>query len=149
MNELAAARRRLYDCLAGVLPGRVKAYPSTVNAAVAPLVWFDTPTLQTERVGSSTTLWLRVFPVHIVVDGATSAQIDELEAIEAAIIDACERTAMVTARRIDRGDVALDANRVLRGSVVEVAVTITARVLCPPAEVAAVPIPPESVPVPA
>ena len=151
MNRLTDARQALVDALAVVLEGRVGAYPPPKNARhVAPYVWIDQPTVTRQTIGRPTNVVVATFPVSVVYDGADHAQVAGLDEVVARIWDIAEVTAgmePVAANPIDRP---VDSGVTLRGCDVQVAVTITARTLCPP-DVSAAAIPPhvvEATPVP-
>lgn len=146
MNALGDARNVLVVAASTVLPGRVFGYSQTrVQRGVAPYVWLEQPTLDPETIGSSSTVWVAVFPVKVVVDGAAHAQTAELDELVAKLVDSFEATRGVQVRHVEPTDVFIDANHTLRGATLDVAVTITARTLCPPTPTAAV-LPPEPIP---
>lgn len=146
MNALTVAREVLVAAADAVLPGRVFGYSTTRGQrGVAPYVWLEAPTLDPETVGTASTLWVAVFPVRVVVDGAAHAQVAELDEVVTKLVDSFEATRGVQVRHVEPGDVDVDASHVLRGATLNVAVTITARTLCPPQPVAAV-VPPEPIP---
>ena len=151
MNRLSDARQALIDALQAVLAGRVSAYPLPRSARhVAPYVWIDQPTVSRETRGTATVVVVATFPVSVIYDGADHAQVAGLDELVARIWDVAEVTpAMepIEARPVDRP---VDAGVTLRGCDVQIAVTITARTLCPP-DVSAAVIPPhvvEATPVP-
>jgi hypothetical protein len=146
-NRLALARQSIADAVATVLPGRVNAFPPTkVQRGLAPLAWIDTPALDPETVGTSTNVWVAVFPLHLVVDGATHSQCALLDDLVAQVVDIIEATPSMNARHVEPGDVFVDTAQVLRGAVVDVAATITARTFCIPTPTV-VAVPPEPVPI--
>lgn len=153
MNRLAEARTNLATALADVLPGRVHAYPlPRLARGTAPAVWLDRPTVGRETVGARSRIISATFPVWIVVDGADRAQLAALDDIVAAVWDYAEATTSCEPRFAQPRDTAITVGTgqtpsVLPGYVVDVAVTIAARTLCPP-DVASATIPPELVEVP-
>ena len=132
MTAIRDARRQVADALEAVLPGRVNAYATTrMQRNVAPYVWIESPRADPESVGRSSQLWVAVFPVRIVVDGATHAAMAMLDDLIGGVIDAVDGIIGMQARHVEPGDVYVDSNHVLRGATVDVAVTITARTFCP------------------
>jgi len=143
MNALTDARNLLVAAAEAVLPGRVNGYGTTrIQRGVAPYVWLESPRMDPETIGTSSTMWAAVFPVRVIVDGATHAAVAELDELTAKLVDAFEATRAVQVRHVEPGDVFIDSTHVLRGATLDVAVTITARTFCPPPPVAAV-VPPE------
>lgn len=143
MNKLTDARNLLVAVADVVLPGRVNGYGTTrIQRGVAPYVWLESPTMDPETIGTSSTMWTAVFPVRVVVDGATHAAVAELDELVAKLVDAFEATRGVQVRHVEPGDVSIDGTHVLRGATLDVAATITARTFCPPTPTAAV-VPPE------
>jgi hypothetical protein len=144
-NHLAQARQLIADAVEVVLPGRVNAYPATkVQRGLAPLAWVDAARGDPERVGQSTNVWVFVFPLHLVVDGASHAQCALLDDLCSQALDAIEATAGLQPRHVEPSDVFVDASTVLRGAVIDVAATITARSFCIP-EPVPVTVPPEPI----
>ena len=149
MTALRDARQQVADALEVVLPGRVNAYATTrMQRNVAPYMWIESPRADPESVGRSSQLWVAVFPVRIVVDGATHAAMAMLDDLIGGVIDAVDGIVGMQARHVEPGDVYVDSNHVLRGATVDVAVTITARTFCPTEPTVAT-VPPTPIPVPA
>jgi hypothetical protein len=140
-NALADARALLVSALEPVMPGRVGAYPPG-SLVTPPYVWVDVSTGRPERSGTASTMWVATFPVWVAVDGDDRAQIALLDDLTARLVDACEATRGLQARQWVPRELP-DRPRV-RVAVIDVAVTITARTLCPP-NVSAVLVPPEPV----
>ena len=141
MNALADARGALAAVLEPIMPGRVAPYaPGTMFSA--PYVWVGDDTGRPERAGSNSTFIVATYPVWIAVDGEDRAQIALLDDLKARVWDACEATAGLQPRQWVPRELS-DRPRT-RCAVIDVAVTITARTLCPPNVTAAV-VPPEPV----
>ena len=141
MNRIADARQALLDALTVVLEGRVGGYPLPRNARhVAPYAWIDQPVV-TRQVQGRSTFTVATFPVSIIYDGADHTQVAGLDEMVARIWDVAELTAGMEPVDAFPTDRPVDSGVTLRGCDVRVAVTITARTLCPP-DVSAAAIPP-------
>lgn len=141
MNRLADARALVATALEPIAPGRVGPYPPGTMFS-PPYLWIGDHVGRPERSGSNTTFIVATFPVWIAVDGDDRAQTALLDDLVARVWDACEATATLQPRQWVPRELP-DRPRI-RVAVIDVAVTITARTLCPPDVVAAV-VPPEPV----
>ena len=141
MNQLAQARDGLVSAFTPIMPGRVGPYPPG-TMFTPPYIWIDDHSGASERAGTNSTFWVATFPVWAAVDGDDRAQIALLDDLIARIVDAAEATASMQPRRW--GSRELPDRPRIRAAVIEVAVTVTARTLCPPNITAAV-VPPEPV----
>jgi hypothetical protein len=147
MNAISDARDVIVAALEPVLPGRVNGYATTrIQRGVAPYIWLEAPSTAPETLGETATFWVASFPVRIVVDGASHAQIALLDELVAKTIDAVEAEPLLDARSAEPEDVFIDSNHVLRGATVTVAATITTRTFCPPIVTPAT-VPPEPAPI--
>jgi hypothetical protein len=122
---LTAARQALHGVLAPLLPaGRVHLYPP--GNLVAPCIWIGQPDGSLDDAFTVAT-----YPVHIVADGAPDEQCRILDTLlEAVWVQLVPyRPTGFTPGTVDAG-----AGRAeeLREYVVDVEVTVDARVFCPP-----------------
>jgi hypothetical protein len=133
-SRLADARAALHAALQPVLPGRVDPYPPAPGRVAAPKVWIGAPDTIPATIGSNTTVTLAQFPVVVVYDGASHAQVAGLDDLLSAVLDAVAAAAgFESDGSRASGPIDLPVDSTLRAAVVTATATITARTLCPTA----------------
>lgn len=135
MTILADKRVELVNALAVVLPGRVKPYPRTMSAPVAPSAWIGQPE-GAERTlpGMRSTAVVATYPVTVVYDGSDEAQVAGLDDLVVKCWWALTAVPQAHPRRWRPTTIDVVAGTTeikWRAAVIDVEVTVAAISMCP------------------